>query len=70
MQAIVGDENGAPGEVLTLREFGNGAFADDITVCEGSLGRKPANATFEQTEAVPMAKRRDDSASNQQSAVA
>ena len=36
-------------------QVGNGAFADYVAVSEGSLGRKPTSATFEQAAAVPMA---------------
>ena len=36
-------------------EVGNGAFAVYVAVSEGSLGRKPTSATFEQAAAVPMA---------------
>lgn len=35
--------------------FGHGAFAEYIAVGQGSLARKPANLTFEQAAAVPLA---------------
>lgn len=35
--------------------FGHGAFAEYIAVSQGSLAPKPANLTFEQAAAVPMA---------------
>ena len=43
-----------PGDVV-YAEVGNGAFAVYVAVSEGSLGRKPTSATFEQAAAVPMA---------------
>jgi NADPH:quinone reductase-like Zn-dependent oxidoreductase len=43
----------APGD--QVYGFGHGAFAEYIAVPQGSLARKPANLTFEQAAAVPLA---------------
>lgn len=43
----------APGD--HVYGFGHGAFAEFIAVPQGSLARKPANLTFEQAAAVPLA---------------
>jgi len=43
----------APGD--DVYGFGHGAFAEYVAVPQGSLARKPANLTFEQAAAVPLA---------------
>jgi NADPH:quinone reductase-like Zn-dependent oxidoreductase len=43
----------APGD--HVYGFGHGAFADFVAVPEGNLARKPANLTFEEAAAVPLA---------------
>ena len=43
----------APGD--HVYGFGHGAFAEYIAVSAGNLARKPANLTFEQAAAVPLA---------------
>lgn len=43
----------APGD--QVYGFGHGAFAEYVAVSQGSLARKPANLTFEQAAAVPLA---------------